>query len=150
MQQVIKHKKTHKHKENKKNIVFYDGECGLCSNFVRFVFQFDRNKNFYFCALQSQTAHNHLREYNITNIRYDTVYVTCNGTVSSKSKAVITVLKHLSPPLLRFSGHTLSFIPPFIRDWGYDIVATHRHRLLKQQCNLPPTGLRERILNEPL
>lgn len=129
------------------NIVFYDGECGLCSKSIRFIYRNDPLKLFLFCPLQSKKAQKTLKTHNISQIRYDTVYVTFNGTITSKSDAAITVLKNLPKKHLNALGLLLSLAPKKIRDYGYQLVSSNRHLLVKGTCSLPPEGLKERILD---
>ncbi|WP_414706419.1 thiol-disulfide oxidoreductase DCC family protein, partial [Salinivirga sp.] len=39
-----------------KPVVFFDGNCGLCSRSINFIIKHDRYQHFLFCPLQSKTA----------------------------------------------------------------------------------------------
>ena len=41
-----------------RSILFYDGECGVCSRTVRFILKNERSKELFFCSLQGDFAIN--------------------------------------------------------------------------------------------
>ena len=50
------------------NIIFYDGDCGLCNRFVKFVLRFEKSSLFYFSPLSSELAKSELHEQSLDNI----------------------------------------------------------------------------------
>ena len=83
--------------------MFYDGECGVCSNSVQFILKNERDHELYFCPLQSPFAEDLLKEQGIT-INLDTVYVYANGIIYDRSKAIQVVAKHLKTPYSLFTS----------------------------------------------
>lgn len=114
-------------------IVFYDGDCGFCNTSVQFILNKKKN-DFYFATLQSDFAKEKLAEHNI-EIKLDTLYYLNNGKLHERSGAALRIAKGLK------GGYPLLFgfiiIPPFIRNWAYDMVAARRHRIKAGFCKIP-------------
>src|SRR5690554_7802897 len=98
---------------HQKRIVFYDGECGLCSKYVQFVLK-NKVNEFYFTPLQSKLAEKILDQHHRT-INMDTLYFLENETVYSKSTAALRICKGLKFPY-NFLSMTRFIIPKFLRD----------------------------------
>ena len=76
------------------DIIFYDGECGLCHRVVRFVLSEDRAHAFRFAPLQSETFEPIRRA--LTGELPDSVIVyEVSGEVLYKSDAVCHILERL-------------------------------------------------------
>ena len=93
-------------------IVFYDGDCGFCNSAVQFILD-KKKREFYFLALQSDTAKNLLANHNIT-INMDTIYMLKDGKLYDRSSAALQICKGLK------GGYPLLFgiyiVPKFLRD----------------------------------
>lgn len=114
-------------------IIFYDGDCGFCNSVVQFVLK-RRKKDFYFAALQSESAKELLAKKNI-EIKLDTIYFISNEKVYNKSSAALQICKGLKGiyPLA-----VICYIfPKFIRDVVYDFIAKRRHKLKSGFCAIP-------------
>lgn len=127
-----------------KLILFYDGECAFCSFWVNFIWERDRNKIIFFAPLQGETAH-----YFISNIhrsQLDTVVFYFEGTLLTKSDAILTALKkiHYAPDLI----FLFNLIPLKIRNFIYDLIAKNRYKLFGKQsaCPLPSDDFRQQLL----
>lgn len=115
-----------------KILVFYDGTCGFCHSFVRFVLSENRARlPFRFAHLQTQA---------------DSIAVQIReGEILFKSKAVIRVLSHLGG-VWKFLAFLLSLIATKLSDWVYDLIARFRHRIFKkpkESCPILPIEMRE-------
>ena len=130
-----------------KEIVFYDGECGFCSNSVQFILNNERDHELYFCPLQSDFAKDLLQKQGIT-INLDTIYVLSGGVVHSKSGAIKIASKHFNAPYSWLST-IISLTPKFIADTGYTFFANNRYHIQGKipQCLLPTPEQRKRFLN---
>jgi predicted DCC family thiol-disulfide oxidoreductase YuxK len=117
-----------------KSILFYDGECGLCSKAVLFMLKNERNSNLYFCSLQSVFAKQFLAEFSINTSVLSTLYLYHNGAISQKSSAALKLLSFLKK---RFFPFYLAYVfPRFLRDFWYDLIAKNRKRFFKNSCEL--------------
>ncbi|MFT4176892.1 MAG: DCC1-like thiol-disulfide oxidoreductase family protein [Luteolibacter sp.] len=113
----------------------YDGECLMCSRFIRFLAAEDRGKRIRFTTLQASGV----RE--ITSM-----HVTCEGKTLTESAAFLTLLDALGGHwrVLAFSGR---LVPKPIRNRIYQFIAARRYRWFGKNpsCDLPPRELLERI-----
>ena len=51
-----------------KKIIFFDGVCNLCNQFVDFVLKADKNKQIKIASLQGETAKKTLIQEDLTNL----------------------------------------------------------------------------------
>lgn len=131
------------------HLVFYDGECGLCDQTVQFLLKQDRQKQFVFAPLQGTTAQQYLKNIPLRLKTFDSVilienYKSKNAQIYVMSKAIFRMLWLLGGVWALIGW--LSFLPAFLFDWGYRLVARNRHRLFPQtNCELPDPQNRDRF-----
>jgi predicted DCC family thiol-disulfide oxidoreductase YuxK len=129
-------------------VIFYDGTCGLCHGFIRFVLSEDARGVFKFAPLQSDTFTSRVSEEVRKTLPDSVVVVTPDGRVLSRSAAVVYVLQRLGG-LWRVAGSTGAALPKGPLDALYDRIAAVRHRFFKrptEACPLMPKELRARFL----
>lgn len=125
-------------------VVFYDGECGLCSRSVLFLLQNENGEDLRFCALQSAAALEFFYENNLEMKTFDTIVYWDGTRFSFKSTAVLRLIPYLKP---RYFWLKIAWIfPRFLRDFVYDIVANNRKKLFKNTCTLPTVELKNRFI----
>ena len=131
---------------DQKSVVFFDGVCGLCNRFVDFVIRRDQQQIFLFSPLQGQTAERDLPAEMREEMR-SIVLLEAEGQLYDKSDAALRVLAGL-PGIWRGSKMML-WVPRFIRDLVYDLVAANRYRVFgkRDQCRLPTPEERSRFLD---
>jgi predicted DCC family thiol-disulfide oxidoreductase YuxK len=124
--------------KNRPILCFFDGECGLCHGFVRFLsregfadgtVRVAPQSGPLFRLLQPPSGWNSIAVYEHTRKQW-----------LWKSQAVAAVLVRLGG-IWRLLGMLLARLPPSIADRGYDLVAQYRHtwfRRPKQSCPLIP------------
>ena len=131
-------------------ILFYDGECGLCAQSVRFFLGIDRYKRLSFAPLQGDTAQGYLP----ANLRdaqclSTVVYRRSNPDGQSlflRSEAVAHALIDVGG-LWGFLGRFLRLMPTPLRDWAYNLIAKNRMKFFPNgACALPTEQARERLL----
>ena len=127
-------------------ILLFDGECVLCSGFVRFVIARERVPVFRFAAVQSVTGQAILRHFGLPLTDWESNVLVEDGIPSFKSGAFFGVLRHLRAPWPWLRG--LRVLPLGLRDWLYDRIARNRYALFGRydRCRLPPAALRARFL----
>lgn len=130
-----------------KGIVFYDGVCGLCNRWVRFLLKRDKECTLHFAALQGETA----RQRNDLPATLKTVvFVARVGSgdemIYLRSEAALRLLDHVGGIWRIVSW--LRLIPRPLRDWVYNGIAARRYRWFGtfETCPLPPPEWRERFL----
>lgn len=127
-------------------VILYDGYCALCSRAVRFIINHDPDRYFLFAPLNSTAGGKSIKEHKIDIEDLDSLILLRGSDYLVRSEAALSIAKQLSGgwSLLYF----LSIIPQPIRDWCYDQVARHRHKLFGKAdiCYLPSEADLERIL----
>ncbi len=128
-----------------RQILFFDGVCGLCNWSVDFVLIRDRRGLFQFAPLQGETARTLLSATDATDL--NTVVLWVNGRSYRKSSAVVRVLSRLDF-CWQVVGWLIWLIPMPLRNLGYSLVARYRYRLFgkKETCRLPAADERLRFL----
>jgi predicted DCC family thiol-disulfide oxidoreductase YuxK len=140
-------------------LIFYDGVCGLCNRFVRFVLRHDRRGVFRFASLQSPLAARILAAHTTNSGMLDALFVVRDfapeksGNLSqtallSRSDAVLFVLHKLGG-VCRAAAVGLRLVPRFVRDWAYRQVAANRYRIFgrSEVCAIPDPSARSRFLD---
>jgi len=133
-------------KDNTYKIILFDGVCNLCNNSVTFIIKRDKNDVFRFTALQSAVGQVIVTEHGIDTSQVDSIILIEGKQHFEKSSAALKIAKHLSGgyPLL----YGFMIIPPFIRNWVYDIIARNRYKWFgkKDSCMIPTPELKAKFL----
>ncbi|CAF23415.1 thiol-disulfide oxidoreductase DCC family protein [Candidatus Protochlamydia amoebophila] len=132
-----------------KHLVFYDGECGLCDSLVQFLIKIDHDKQFAFAPLQGETAKQRLSHLPFTARNIDTLifienFKSPHFKICISSQAVFRICWLIGKGWT-FLG-LLYFLPSFLFDWIYRLVARYRHRFMsKAECPLPLSDQKDRF-----
>jgi predicted DCC family thiol-disulfide oxidoreductase YuxK len=127
-------------------IVFYDGDCGFCNRSVQFVLKYERKKEIFFSALQSDFAVQFFEEHQFSKPDLQTFYFYEKGGLLEKSRAAFALLKYMRYPIRLLV--VFSLVPHVISDSVYDFIAKRRHKISKGFCVLPSPEERIRFLSE--
>jgi predicted DCC family thiol-disulfide oxidoreductase YuxK len=129
-----------------KQIIFFDGVCGLCNHFIDFLFKIKAYEYFRFASLQGETAQLLLSQEVRKNL--DSVILYQERRTWRESGAVVRIFWQLPLPY-KVLGFLLFLIPSFIRNIAYKRVASVRYKLFgkKETCRLPLPHEREYFLN---
>jgi len=128
-----------------RNILFYDGDCGLCQRSVRFLMRRDREKRLHFAPIQGRTAEGIVPDEYRESLS-TLVYRRGDGSLHVRSSGALTALidtrggwRHAAKLALR--------VPEGLRDAIYRRIAPHRDRFAKSACPMPTPEERERLLD---
>lgn len=138
--------------DGEKIIIFYDGTCGLCHAFIRFVlYKLNLSKPFLFCPQKSNRFEN-LKNQFAQKAFADSiaVYLENSDKLVFKTKAVILVLKYLRWPW-KILVYLLQMVPTFIADFFYDLLARKRQSFFKKptnDCPIIPLNLRRFFISD--
>ncbi len=127
-------------------LVLYDGVCGLCHRTVRFLLRVDRDSAFTYAPLQGEAAARARALYpNIPDELSTFVFIE-GGRAHLRSRAFAHAARHLPYPWRL--GALSRFVPAFLADLAYRLVAKVRYRLFGQHdtCSLPSPEQRARFL----
>ncbi len=118
-------------------IVLFDGVCNLCNTSVRFLLAYNRKENLHFASLQSNFAKELLAKHNLPSTDFDTVIFIENQKISTQSKAVFEISKHLIYPWRAIEN--FKYLPTSITDWFYKQISKNRYMWFgrKKECMLP-------------
>ena len=117
--------------------VLFDGDCGLCNGFVRFIAVRDGGR-YRFVSLQSALGRDLLGQAGIADDGRTMVLLDERGAWT-RSTAVLRACGELAGPWQMASG--LLLVPRPVRDGVYRLVASVRRRIPARACALPPPGL---------
>ncbi len=128
--------------------VFYDGHCGLCHGFVRFILAEDRRgANILFSPLQGERFGSSVPLNQRAGLPDSVVVQTGAGRLLVRSAAVVEVLQRLGG-VWRLIGVVAACLPRKLLDGCYDLVARLRLKLFTPPvaaCPLLPADLQERF-----
>lgn len=126
-------------------VVLFDGVCNLCSGFVQFLIPRDPEGKFHFASLQSDVGQALLAAHDLPTETLESVVLIDGGDCYVKSAAVVRILAALGGIYTLCAP--LGYVPPPIRDWAYEAVATNRYRLFgtKEHCRMPSRSESEEI-----
>ncbi len=118
------------------HIILFDGVCNFCNASINFVIDHDSASRFRFASLQSDYGQLVLRQYNKKNIDFDTVLLVSNGQLYEKSAAALEIVRYLDGYAWLYG---FRFIPTFIRNFVYDLIARYRYRIFGKSdtCRIP-------------
>jgi len=117
------------------DLIRYDGQCGLCHAWVRFL-------------LARDAAGTLFRFSPIPGSSSTIIVETPDGRRLERSEAVLYLLSRLGGTW-RLIGAAARLAPKPLRDWTYDRVAAVRYRLARRPdgvCPVVPADLRDRFL----
>jgi predicted DCC family thiol-disulfide oxidoreductase YuxK len=131
-----------------REVIFFDGYCGLCHRLIRFVLAEDRLAIFGFSPLQGAAIRTVLSDEARARLPDSVVVKDASGQILIKSTAVAHVYDRLGG-FWRVAAWLLHWIPRPLRDLGYDGVAKLRRHLFKRPddaCPVMPPALRQRFI----
>jgi len=128
--------------------IYYDGHCGLCHRWVRFVLATDPDGSlFRFAPLQGETFQAQVAESARAGLPVSVVVQSADGELLIRSAAVVHVLRRLGGGWAVL-GAAIRLIPGPLRDVLYDWIASVRYRLFARPadiCPVMPAELRKRF-----
>lgn len=111
-------------------VIFYDGTCGVCHGFIRFLLSEDKLKQFNFSALEGQVLTEKLSAAERANLPDSLVLISGSKLILTKSAAIILILKALGG-FWKVFAYIFNLLPAFILDKVYDLIAFFRKRISK-------------------
>jgi predicted DCC family thiol-disulfide oxidoreductase YuxK len=129
------------------DLVFYDGNCGLCHRYVRFLLAEDRGEGIRFSPLNSGIFLGRVAEKDRAGLPDSVVLLRGDGRLLCRSDAVLYLAGRLGG-FWRGAGMVGALLPAGMRDAAYDAVARVRLRLFArpaEACPLVPPALLARF-----
>jgi predicted DCC family thiol-disulfide oxidoreductase YuxK len=127
-------------------IVFYDGVCGLCNRFVKWVARWDDRGLVKFAPIQGQTAQDIPEIQQMGKPEEWSIYFAEGSQLYKKSEAVLRIC--LVIPLFADFAKVLLAIPSSVRDLVYEAIARKRYLIFGKAaaCELPTKDMQSRVL----
>src|SRR3954469_11429343 len=117
-------------------IIVFDGYCGFCTGWVRYVLRHDKQQIYRFISAQSPLGHALYVHYGLDPKDYETNILIADGIAWFKSEASIRMAEGLGFPASLAAAFRI--LPRSLRDRLYEIVARNRFRLMgkRDSCYL--------------
>lgn len=127
-------------------IILYDGICSFCDSSVLFILKRDNEGFFKFAPLQSKFAKDLMVEYQIDPESMKSMVLVENGKAYLRSTAGLRIFRKLGFPWSL--SYMFIIVPPFLRDFVYDIIAKNRYRWFgkKEACEIPRPEWKSRMI----
>ena len=128
------------------DVIVFDGECALCSGFLRFVVRHDREARFRFLIAQSRKGEALYKTLGLKGDDYETNLVFVDGHLHRELDAFAAVMGRLDWPWRALS--VARFVPEPLAGWLYGLIARNRYRVFGRYdtCIMPDPSLRARFL----
>ena len=121
------------------NVIYYDGECGLCHLAVRFILRVDSKSKFYFSPLSNL-------DNNWKNI--DSIILKKGNKVFYEGQAIIMIFESIDNNW-NYLAKVLKLIPINVLDTAYRWVSRNRAKVsLKKvsSCPIVPSSYQKRFI----
>lgn len=130
----------------KHQIILFDGVCNFCNFWVNFILDRDKNDIFRFTSLQSEKGQGLLKKFSLNTDGFETFVLIDGDDHYLKSTAALKILKHLNSILKIL--YPLIFLPKFLRDPFYTIVANYRYKIFGKRnvCRIPAENEKKKFL----
>ena len=127
-------------------ILLFDGVCNLCNGLVKFVIKHDRRSKIRFAPLQSSAGQSILLKAGLPSKELNTVVFIKGDKFLFRSSAILNLLRELGGGWRLF--YAFMIIPPFLRDFLYNITANTRYRIFgkRESCMVPSEELMNRFV----
>jgi predicted DCC family thiol-disulfide oxidoreductase YuxK len=128
------------------HVLFYDGVCAMCNGIVKHMLRLDKDRVFHFAPLQGETADLARKLYPAFPVEVETLVYVRRGEVFLRSRAAALAMQEMPYPAKALSW--FRFLPAWLTDFFYGIVARTRYRVFGKydQCPVPPPQERARFL----
>lgn len=127
-------------------IILFDGVCNLCNGSVQFIIKRDKEAKFRFASLQSEAGRKILEQFHLPLDTFNSFVLYQDDKIYTRSTAALRVFSQLKG--WKWVG-ALSYVPRFIRDGVYNLIARNRYRWFgkKDVCMIPTPELKSRFLD---
>lgn len=127
-------------------IIIFDGHCGFCSVFARFILRHDRRGTFRLLPAQTPLGRALYVHYGLDPQDYETNILIADGTAWFKSESTIRMAEALGFPWSL--ARLLRGLPFAWRERLYDFVARNRLRIYGRldACYRPERAYEDRFL----
>ncbi len=123
----------------------YDGDCLLCSRFVRFLIAHDPDGRLKLATAQSEAGRAIYRAEGLDPDLMETAILRVGDRTSTNLDLFTEGLALCGWPWKL--ARVLNLLPQRVSDWMYRRVAQHRKRLNRSECPMPTAEMRARLID---
>lgn len=129
-----------------KPIVLFDGVCQFCDTSINFLLDHDHRQHLRFAALQSRTGQELLTRFDLPREHFNSLVLVEGNRYWLRSTAALRIAHYLDLPWSLLAA--FYFLPRFLRDGAYDVIAANRYRWFGRfdACRVPTPEVRARFL----
>ena len=119
---------------DRRPVLLFDGECGLCNRVVRVLLRLDRTGRLHYAPLQGPAAQAYLRAQGLPTDDFSSLVFVPDWSHRNRREyllrtdGVVAALRTVGGAG-RFLGGALALVPTGCRDAGYRLVARWRYRI---------------------
>ena len=130
-------------------LVVFDGQCGMCNGLVRGLINLDRHDRLRFATSDSLVAAALLSRHSLAletlgnTIVVALAFAAAEEKVLQQSSAVAAILRTLPQPW-PLGAVAIDWLPAWLSNLGYRLVARNRYRIWGQLANCPIPTVAER------
>ena len=127
-------------------VIVFDGDCALCSAWVRFVIRHDRPRRFRFVPGQSPLGRALYVHLGLDPVDFETNVLLEDGVARLKMDGSLRMAEILGPPWSL--ARVVRLLPRRLQDALYDLVARNRIRMFGRPsaCMVPDPAEADRFL----
>ena len=126
------------------SVVFIDSDCIFCNFWGNYIVKNDRTKSIFISTAKSELFEEAKIKHNNFPKPSDTIIFYVNGNYYSKSEAVIKIAIQMKS---WYSILAIGYlIPKFIRNHIYDLIASRRKLIMKNDCVISELRNREKFI----
>ena len=121
------------------NVIYYDGECGLCHLAVRFILRVDSKGKFYFSPLSN---------LNNNSKSIDSIILKRGNKVFYEGQAIIMIFENIDNNWNYFAK-VLKLLPVNVLDAAYKWVSRNRAKVSVKKissCPIVPNSYQKRFI----
>lgn len=128
------------------DLILFDGHCVLCSGLFHWVVRRDRAGHFRFATAQSPAGWRIYQDLGLNPDDLQTMVAIVGGRAYLRLDAVAQIAAHLPGGWRGLA--LLRYLPRWIKDPAYALVAQNRYRLFgrTEHCLMPTTELQGRFI----
>lgn len=133
-----------------RDLIVFDGECVLCSNFFRFVVRHDKTQRFHFAHAQSDIGGAFYAALDMPTDDFETNLVIVDSMIYERLDAFAAAMAALGWPYKALAATRL--IPEPLNGFLYNRLAKNRYALFGRYdtCMMPDASLRARFIDGAL
>ncbi len=118
------------------NIIFFDGDCGLCNNTVQWILKNDKKNLFFFSSLNSNFAKDFIFSKIDKKSVPDSIVFYSEDKFYFEYEAILEILSLMYPWLNRLKKILKISLLILIGNFFYRIIAKYRKELFRPRCML--------------